>query len=560
MLKQPHEVCRGCSKSFKQLDKHLTWAPSCKAAYAAERQDRSAQTAVYLSTVRDVRDDVSEMLGSKNVSGTVVDELKSDSKACDGAVNNVAEELQSSGHAGPAGLDVAAPVRSRQPGDKCRGCGKSFEHLDKHLKWFSSCMMAYATERQDMSAPVDLTSETARREVYLSTVQDDVTQMLGNLRYGKNVSGTVVDELKMGIMKLCDSAVKDVAKELQSSDLSGPVGLKVAELFRSRLNWFEGLQTKKQEISSLKKILGGAWVEPVQRLLGSRNVTSEGLKGEEHSVRTEKDYCWDIPLVEQIRALIQQNQVAWKDILESSKRWSSTEPRPPPVTIADIPDGKLFCDHPKLGLCSGPIKCSSSSDGQAIKLAFKMYFDEVEIANPIGFAAGVHSICCFYVSLINLEPEKRNRLENTFVVTLALNTDLKRYGPLKIIAGALERTPNTKPLPDPLMDTSLGGQMRLLDAGVQMEVPCESALGGYEKRTVHGWIVVCCADYPAAAKMLPNATSASALLPCRQCDWQRKHEKAFAPSSFVRSSPSTLRCWKLRTTDQVCKKVKQPRS
>ena len=145
----------------------------------------------------------------------------------------------------------------------------------------------------------------------------------------------------MGIMKLCDSAVKDVAKELQRSDLSGPVGLKVAELFRSRLNWFEGLQTKKQEISSLKKILGGAWVEPVQRLLGSRNVTSEGLKGEEHSVRTEKDYCWDIPLVEQIRASIQQNQVAWKDILESSKRWSSTEPRPPPVTIADIPDGNL---------------------------------------------------------------------------------------------------------------------------------------------------------------------------------------------------------------------------
>ena len=111
---------------------------------------------MYLSTVRDVRDDVSEMLGSKNVSGTVVDELKSDSKACDGAVNNVAEELQSSGHAGPAGLDVAAPVRSRQPGDKCRGCGKSFEHLDKHLKWSSSCMVAYATERQDMSAPVDL--------------------------------------------------------------------------------------------------------------------------------------------------------------------------------------------------------------------------------------------------------------------------------------------------------------------------------------------------------------------------------------------------------------------
>jgi hypothetical protein len=117
-------------------------------------------------------------------------------------------------------------------------------------------------------------------------------------------------------------------------------------------------------------------------------------------------------------------------------------------------------------LDSNYITCQFSG-GKAIKLAFKAYFDEVETTNPLGYARNVHSIGCLYVSLINLQPDTRNRLEYTFPVTLVLNSVFKRYGALNIVGGAA--VDDGALIPIPRADYSLGSQMRLLDAGVAMQ-------------------------------------------------------------------------------------------
>jgi hypothetical protein len=180
-----------------------------------------------------------------------------------------------------------------------------------------------------------------------------------------------------------------------------------------------------------------------------------------------------------------------------------------------------------------------------LKLAFKAYYDEVETANPLGYARGAHSIGCIYVSILNLPPEMRNRLEYTFPVTLVLNTSVKRHGMAACLAGAKVGS-DGKLEPDPTALTSLGAQLRLLDSGVAFQVPCAST--GYADLYVHAWLVIMSADYPAAGKMLPTAESTAAHHPCRHCLWERKASNASQPGPFLAVSRPL---WKPRTLKQA---------
>eukprot|EP00965_Chrysotila_dentata_P037945 1261129-Pleurochrysis_carterae.AAC.1 len=98
-----------------------------------------------------------------------------------------------------------------------------------------------------------------------------------------------------------------------------------------------------------------------------------------------------------------------------------------------------------------------------MRLAIGLYYDGVETVNPIGAARG--SLCspyslaillycikrqscclmllaagnalgCFYVVLFNLDPAIRIALPYIIPVTIALENDMKHYGPCAIVSGA----------------------------------------------------------------------------------------------------------------------------
>ena len=130
-------------------------------------------------------------------------------------------------------------------------------------------------------------------------------------------------------------------------------------------------------------------------------------------------------------------------------------------------------------------------------------------------------------------------------MTLVLNTVLKRYGALNVFGGMLGG--------ECVAPYSLGAQMRAFDAGFSMQAPADNFFSGYEQRLFYGWMVVYSADFPAAAKMLPTSTSVGALRPCRQCDWERLHDDAKKPTSFVQPPQR----WTGRTTEAVAAQIQE---
>ena len=174
---------------------------------------------------------------------------------------------------------------------------------------------------------------------------------------------------------------------------------------RSRLDVFNGIESAKLETSFYRSLLGSAYVAPVRRVLGTHVQSVKDAEGFVHSSKAITDVVWDIPICEQLVALIQHDPDAWQAIKSASARWSTHRPSKADV-ITDIDDGQAFLKHPKLGARSGTL---FSADGEIVtKLGVKGYVDDIETANSLGYAAGKHKLCCMYASLVNLDPSVRD--------------------------------------------------------------------------------------------------------------------------------------------------------
>ena len=87
----------------------------------------------------------------------------------------------------------------------------------------------------------------------------------------------------------------------------------------------------------------------------------------------------------------------------------------------DLPDGARFRDHPELGANA------DRSDG-ALRLAFILYYDELEVVNPLGAFHGKHKLGLFYWTLVNVAQESRMAFKNMHLMTVALQSDIDYYG------------------------------------------------------------------------------------------------------------------------------------
>lgn len=65
-----------------------------------------------------------------------------------------------------------------------------------------------------------------------------------------------------------------------------------------------------------------------------------------------------------------------------------------------------------------------------------LYMDEVEIANPIGPARGVHKLLAVYYTVLNVHPKYRSQLKFLHLAILAKYADVQRYG-LETVLGPL---------------------------------------------------------------------------------------------------------------------------
>jgi len=89
--------------------------------------------------------------------------------------------------------------------------------------------------------------------------------------------------------------------------------------------------------------------------------------------------------------------------------------------MQDFCDGSLFENIPLF-----------VEDKTALQLC--MYFDECEVVNPLGSRKGIHKIGFIYLSLWNLHPVVRSRLNNIHILAAFNSIDRVKYGFGKILA------------------------------------------------------------------------------------------------------------------------------
>ena len=114
------------------------------------------------------------------------------------------------------------------------------------------------------------------------------------------------------------------------------------------------------------------------------------------------------------------------------------------------------------------------SDGST-RLAIILYYDDVEVVNPIGAFHGTHKLGLFYWALVNIATAERMALQNLHLQTVALVSDINYYGIQQIVSGHASES------------TSFGASMPALDKGIMIQpTPSQHPV------LVCGWCVPLC--------------------------------------------------------------------
>ncbi|XP_038063356.1 uncharacterized protein LOC119734056 [Patiria miniata] len=171
--------------------------------------------------------------------------------------------------------------------------------------------------------------------------------------------------------------------------------------------------------------------------------------------------------------------------------------------MEDVFDGLYFQSDPYL-----------QQNPQA--LAFALYSDDFELANPIGSHRKTHKLTAFYYVLLNIPPHLRTKLEAIQLVAMAKTADLKTYGFGKILE-------NCKKCFQQLYD------------GVVMTTV--SPTGAKQRTQIKGKLAFVLGDTPAAQLMGGFKEGVGkAYKPCRTCEVT--HEELENNSIII---PSPLR-------------------
>lgn len=63
---------------------------------------------------------------------------------------------------------------------------------------------------------------------------------------------------------------------------------------------------------------------------------------------------------------------------------------------------------------------------QALQL--QIYYDDVEVCNPLGSKTKIHEVGVFYFSILNIPPKFNSLLTNIHLLAICHSQDVKKYG------------------------------------------------------------------------------------------------------------------------------------
>ena len=414
--------------------------------------------------------------------------------------------------------DDATPENTRDAVRyKCAVCLDTFDSVlgwQRHVERAPTCAAQGAvyhildpeSERQQ-----EATAQNAKtgRVGYETQMEDFLVEKYSHLRYEKLLPHTTVDHLKDDVIEPLLSQMK--AELLKRwSQRSSTTGSTFEEEIQDVFDVHRGIETASREHHKLVDMVKP--VEPQKRELIDQPDESGKRTGPQQG-----DFVYDMPMQQELEKMFKSNPELVAELRRAADSWAEERPTvgSSRFVYADLSDGCLMQSHPELGVNA------NRSDG-SLRLAFILYYDDLEIVNALGAFHGRHKLGMFYWALVNMDAPVRMAFHNLHLMTVALTSDIDYYGIQQVLSG----------LPG---DTSFGSAMTALDSGLRIKY-----LQGKQPLLVRGWCVCLSADFPAAALCCGFKKSVSAACFCRECDVNQNDADYPSAVSFLDENDDLL--------------------
>ena len=396
---------------------------------------------------------------------------------------------------------------------RCLACSKVFcgyRNYEIHMARSQSCNDAEAgCQLYDAQQEArDKREAAVGKSSYKTDVQQHLVNSYADLQYDRLLGRECIQSIKDQLVTPLISKVKDEVFRLLAKTPAAQQSLEAQ--IGSVFEVHAGIETAALGDAVLRETFQP--VKPVKRELVDRPDAQGTAQGSRRG-----DFVYDVPVTQELEAMLAKDPSLHAQLKQASEAWAAERPAPGDshTVYADFCDGDVLQSHPGLG------RASDRSDG-AVRLAFILYYDDLEVVNPLGAFHGTHKLGMFYWALVNVERSERMSFHNLHLMTVALVSDIDYYGIEQVISG----------LPG---DESFGSAMTALDSGVDVRL----ANGSTER--MRGWCICLSADYPAAALCCGFKKSVSAGSFCREC-YVNKHDDDYPAATSFLEDNGDLEC------------------
>lgn len=246
-----------------------------------------------------------------------------------------------------------------------------------------------------------------------NNLEDLVIKMLQKLHSNTSVTGAMVSDIFRECENFC-FYTRNFLKTKMKNELQ--VGQVIDQEFINRVDQvfefdspFEGKKSYSQQISTL--IDKTNYIEPLEILLGKRLDSKLNKKTLSYTVKMVPESYQYVPIIEVLKLVLSSARI--RELINSE------EPSPEGCLASSI-DGQYFKNHPFFKRFKNAIR-------------IKLYFDELEIVNPLGSKTGIHKLAAFYYQIDNLPEKISSNLPSVHVLLLCSHEDILKYGFHKIL-------------------------------------------------------------------------------------------------------------------------------
>lgn len=311
------------------------------------------------------------------------------------------------------------------------GCSRSFGSFSGFRKHLNKCHLSspldfeqvgdFSNPQSDLNlcnAIDEVSAETAESALGLSLpdLVNSCASVIADLKtagVGQSVVNFAVISMEDIVHDIHQYAKEKVIKHVCSDERQTEMCKKIEACFDELENPFTVLNSEYKR----SKFLTDKWetVEPVECVIGSRFDTRLNKKTGTYDQKVVQDKFMYVPILSTLQSIFKSQHAA--EMLQTTCTNSSI--------LGDISDGSFFKSHPLF-----------STERHTLQI--QIFYDDFEVANPLGSKRGIHKLGGIYFTLRNFSPKWNSCLANIHLCALFHVQDLKRYGFSAILAPVVQ--------------------------------------------------------------------------------------------------------------------------